>query len=82
MRNRFATDRKFALSQHDVLTIGNAIVDVIARTEDDFLVKHGMHKGGMALIDAIPPARKFFMREAAGGSGDMPKLLKGEALSV
>lgn len=37
---------------------------------------------GMALIDAIPPARKFFMREAAGGSGDMPKLLKGEALGV
>ena len=26
-------------------------MDVIARTEDDFLVKHGMHKGTMALID-------------------------------
>jgi sugar/nucleoside kinase (ribokinase family) len=37
--------------QYDVLGIGNAIVDVIARTEDDFLVKHGMHKGAMALID-------------------------------
>src|SRR5689334_11046372 len=36
---------------YDVLGIGNAIVDVIARTEDDFLVKHGMHKGTMALID-------------------------------
>lgn len=35
----------------DVLTIGNAIVDVIARAEDDFLAGHGMHKGGMALID-------------------------------
>jgi 2-octaprenyl-6-methoxyphenol hydroxylase len=35
---------------------------------------------GMALIDAIPPARRFFMREAAGGSGALPKLLKGEAL--
>jgi adenosine kinase len=38
-------------SQYDVLGIGNAIVDVIARTEDDFLVKHGMPKGAMALID-------------------------------
>ena len=38
-------------SQFDVLGIGNAIVDVIARTEDDFLVKHGMQKGTMALID-------------------------------
>src|SRR4030095_8318385 len=37
--------------QYDVLGIGNAIVDVIARTEDDFLVRHGMNKGSMALID-------------------------------
>ena len=36
---------------YDVLGIGNAIVDVIARAEDDFLVAQGMHKGGMALID-------------------------------
>ena len=35
----------------DVLGIGNAIVDVIARTEEDFLLKQGMHKGAMALID-------------------------------
>ena len=37
--------------RYDVLGIGNAIVDVIARAEDDFLVAHGMHKGTMALID-------------------------------
>ena len=37
--------------KYDVLGIGNAIVDVIARTEDDFLVRQKMHKGGMALID-------------------------------
>jgi len=35
----------------DVLGIGNAIVDVLARAEDDFLVRQKMHKGGMALID-------------------------------
>jgi sugar/nucleoside kinase (ribokinase family) len=35
----------------DVIGIGNAIVDVLARIEDDFLIKHGMHKGAMALID-------------------------------
>jgi len=35
----------------DVLGIGNAIVDVIARAEDDFLVRQNMHKGAMALID-------------------------------
>ncbi len=37
--------------RYDVLGIGNAIVDVLARAEDDFLVKQGMPKGGMALID-------------------------------
>ncbi len=35
----------------DVLGFGNAIVDVLARTEDDFLIRHGMRKGGMTLID-------------------------------
>ena len=41
----------FSPARYDVLGIGNAIVDVIARAEDDFLVKQGMRKGGMALID-------------------------------
>jgi adenosine kinase len=36
---------------YDVIGIGNAIVDVLARAEDDFLVRHGMAKGSMALID-------------------------------
>jgi sugar/nucleoside kinase (ribokinase family) len=40
------------MSDHyDVIGIGNAIVDVLARAEDDFLVKHVMAKGSMALID-------------------------------
>ena len=37
--------------RYDVIGIGNAIVDVLARAEDDFLVRHGMAKGAMALID-------------------------------
>ena len=35
----------------EVLGIGNAIVDVIARAEDDFLLRQGMNKGAMTLID-------------------------------
>jgi sugar/nucleoside kinase (ribokinase family) len=38
-------------AQYDVLGIGNAIVDVIARTEDNFLVQQNLHKGAMVLID-------------------------------
>ena len=37
--------------RYDVLGFGNAIVDVIARAEDDFLAKQEMRKGGMSLID-------------------------------
>lgn len=40
------------MTTHDVLTIGNAIVDIIARTEDDFLLANGIIKGAMNLIDA------------------------------
>ena len=59
-------------SRYDVLGIGNAIVDVIARAEDDFLVAQGMNKGAMALIDearakAIYDAMGPAM-ESSGGS--------------
>jgi sugar/nucleoside kinase (ribokinase family) len=58
--------------RYDVLGIGNAIVDVIARAEDDFLVAHGMHKGTMALIDQAR-AEKIYQAmgpavESSGGS--------------
>jgi adenosine kinase len=38
-------------TRFDVLGIGNAIVDIIARAEDDFLAAQNMHKGTMSLID-------------------------------
>ena len=40
-----------ASARYDVLGIGNAIVDVIARAEEDFLLRQDMRKGTMALID-------------------------------
>lgn len=39
-------------SRLDVVGIGNAIVDIIARCDDDFLVRHGAPKAGMRLVDA------------------------------
>ena len=39
-------------ARYDVAGLGNAIVDVIARVEDSFLLTHGIAKGGMTLIDA------------------------------
>src|SRR5664279_3956235 len=38
-------------TKYDVLGIGNAIFDVLVQADEGFLGKHGMTKGGMALID-------------------------------
>ena len=35
----------------DIVAIGNAIVDVIARSDDAFLASHALPKGGMQLVD-------------------------------
>ena len=40
------------MSQFDVLCIGNAIVDIIARCDEAFLVDNSIIKGAMNLIDA------------------------------
>jgi adenosine kinase len=38
-------------AKYDVLGIGNAIFDILVQTDEGFLARHGMAKGGMALID-------------------------------
>jgi len=38
-------------AKYDVLGIGNAIFDILVQTDESFLGRHGMTKGGMALID-------------------------------
>ena len=38
-------------AKYDVLGIGNAIFDVLVQTDEAFLARHGMTRGGMALID-------------------------------
>ena len=56
----------------DVLAIGNAIVDVIAETDDAFLDREGLTKGSMRLIDADEATRLYDhmgpAREISGGS--------------
>ncbi len=59
-------------ARFDVLGIGNAIVDIIARAEDDFLVREGLAKGSMRLIDAAEAERLYDhmgpAKEISGGS--------------
>ncbi len=37
---------------------------------------------GLAAVNAVGPARRFFMKYAGGAAGDLPKLLKGEPLAA
>ena len=57
---------------YDVLGIGNAIVDILAKTDDAFLAAHGMTKGAMALIDEAQAAAIYQAMgpatEISGGS--------------
>lgn len=56
----------------DVLAIGNAIVDVIATADDQFISREGLTKGSMRLIDADEATRLYDhmgpAREISGGS--------------
>lgn len=36
----------------DVVAVGNALVDVLAQEEDDFVVRHELQRGAMVMIDA------------------------------
>jgi 2-octaprenyl-6-methoxyphenol hydroxylase len=37
---------------------------------------------GLGAVNAVGPARRFFMRYAGGAAGDLPKLLRGESLAA
>ncbi len=56
----------------DVLTIGHALVDVLARCDDAFLTEHAIAKGAMTLIDDERAAQIYNSmgpaQETSGGS--------------
>ena len=64
--------RDMADKTYDVIGIGNAIVDIIARCNEGFLSKHDLAKGSMRLIDADEANRLYASMgpavERSGGS--------------
>jgi 2-octaprenyl-6-methoxyphenol hydroxylase len=72
---RYAAWRRF-----DTVTL-SAGMDLFVRlfSNDNPLLR--LARGaGMSAVNRIGPARRFFMQEAGGAVGDLPRLLKGEAL--
>jgi sugar/nucleoside kinase (ribokinase family) len=60
------------MQEHDVVAIGNAIVDIIGRCDDAFLTAQGRVKGSMQLVDAPTVERLYAAMgpgiEISGGS--------------
>jgi sugar/nucleoside kinase (ribokinase family) len=54
--------------RYDVVGIGNALVDVIAHADDQFIHRHELVKGSMTLIDT---ERAVYLYEALGGAMEM-----------
>jgi 2-octaprenyl-6-methoxyphenol hydroxylase len=72
---RYAAWRRF-----DTVSV-SAAADAFVRlfSNDNPLIR--LARGaGMAAVNRIGPARRFFMTEAGGAVGDLPRLLRGEAL--
>ena len=44
------------------------------------LAQAALRGAGMGVVNRIGPARRFFMQEAGGATGDLPRLLRGESL--
>src|SRR5262249_56733099 len=71
-RRRGMSSAALDVARSDVVVIGNAIVDVIARAEEPFIVAQGFAKGSMNLIDAARAEALYAAMgpaiESSGGS--------------
>ena len=71
MRGRAASQPRVS-SSLDIVAIGDAIVDVIATADDDFVEQHALVRGGMQLLSAEQADELYRAmgpaREISGGS--------------
>ena len=58
-----------------------AVTDGINRLfANDILPLKLAREAGLAIVDRLPPAKRFFMRHAMGLLGELPRLMRGEPL--
>jgi 2-octaprenyl-6-methoxyphenol hydroxylase len=72
---RYAAWRRF-----DTVSISLAADAFVRLFSNDNALLRVARGVGMAAVNRIGPARRFFMTEAGGAVGDLPRLLRGEAL--
>jgi 2-octaprenyl-6-methoxyphenol hydroxylase len=72
---RYARWRRF----DNVLML--AMTDVLNRLfSNDFRPLVLARDGGLAAVNRLPPLKRLFMRQAMGLVGDLPRLMRGQAL--
>ncbi len=64
----------------DTMTMGVATNALNVLFSNDSTLLRGVRDLGLGLVDRLPPLKSLFIRQAAGLSGEVPRLLKGEAL--
>jgi 2-octaprenyl-6-methoxyphenol hydroxylase len=72
---RYAAWRRF-----DTVTLSAGMDAFVRLFSNDHPILRLGRGLGMAAVNRIGPARRFFMQEAGGAVGDLPRLLRGEAL--
>jgi 2-octaprenyl-6-methoxyphenol hydroxylase len=64
----------------DTMAMGVATNSLNFLFSNDFAFLRTVRDIGLGLVDRLPPVKEMFIRQAAGLSGEVPRLLKGEAL--
>jgi 2-octaprenyl-6-methoxyphenol hydroxylase len=74
------TERYAAWRRFDTVSLAAGMDAFVRLFSNDHPLLRLARGAGMAAVNRIGPARRFFMQEAGGAVGDLPKLLRGEAL--
>ncbi len=64
----------------DTMAMGLATNSLNVLFSNDFAPLRTVRDIGLGLVDRFPPLKEMFVRQAAGLSGEVPRLLKGQAL--
>ena len=75
-----ALERYAAWRRFDGMTLV-AVTDGINRLfANDLLPVRLVREAGLALVERVPPVKRFFMRHAMGLIGDLPRAMRGQPL--
>lgn len=72
---RYAQWRRFDVA---ALAASTDSFNALFSNDNGFL--RGLRDVGMGIVNAVPALRRSFIREAAGLTGDLPKLMKGQSV--